>query len=98
MAAVGARRSPVSVICHFIETGGITPPSFSKGETKLKSNEIPLSERFMLTIKEAANYFGIGEKTLKKISGDANCTLWVGSKRMIKRRALERYLETAYSI
>lgn len=37
---------------------------------------------------------------LRQITNDAACTfvLWVGSKRLIKRRGLDAYLENAYSI
>ena len=61
---------------------------------------VPLSEKYGLTIDEAAAYFGIGQKKLRELSGEAHCpfVLWVGSKRLIKREALEKYLSRQYSV
>jgi len=65
-----------------------------------KMTPVPLSEKYGLTIDEAAAYFGIGQKKLKEISGEDHCpfVLWVGSKRLIKREALEKYLSRQYSV
>lgn len=61
---------------------------------------VPLWERSLLTVEEAANYFGIGRDKIKEISNDDRCpfVLWVGTKRMIKRKKFEEYLEEMYSI
>ena len=50
--------------------------------------------------EEAAAYFGIGINKLRDLTSNDNCpyVLWIGSKRLIKRRAFERYLETAFSV
>ena len=44
--------------------------------------------------------FGIGINKLRDLTSNDNCpyVLWIGSKRLIKRRAFERYLETAFSV
>lgn len=62
--------------------------------------EVPIWEKTNLTLEEAAAYTGIGINKLREITNEENCTfvLWVGSKRLIKRRRLDLYLETAYSI
>lgn len=54
----------------------------------------------MLTLKEAAQYFGIGINKLRELTDAENCpyVLFVGNKRMIKRRMLDTYLEQAFSI
>lgn len=64
------------------------------------NNQIPIWEKSNLTLKEAAEYFGIGVNKLINITQDENCNfvLWVGSRRMIKRKSLEKYLEKEYSI
>jgi len=51
-------------------------------------------------LEEAATYFNIGINKLRKLSEDESCkfVLWCGSKRLIKRRMLDAYLENAYSI
>lgn len=61
---------------------------------------VPIWEKVNLTIKEAAAYFGIGEKKLLELTNDDNCpyVLYNGNKRLIKRKPFEKYLETAYSI
>ena len=62
--------------------------------------EIPLWEKANLTIEEAAAYFGIGMNKLRELTEDERCpfVLYVGSKRLVKRRVLEQYLENTYSI
>lgn len=62
--------------------------------------KVPVWEKANLTLEEAAAYFGIGVNKLRDMTNDEACpyVLWNGSKRLIKRRALERYLEQSYSI
>lgn len=60
---------------------------------------IPLSEKLNLTLKEASEYSGIGLNRLREISEDnSELVLFIGRKRLIKRKALERYLEKSYSL
>ena len=62
--------------------------------------KVPVWEKANLSLEEAAAYFGIGINKLRDMSNDENCpfVLWNGNKRLIKRKQLERFLETAYSI
>ena len=62
--------------------------------------KVPIWEKANLTIEEAAAYFGIGENKLRSMTSGEDCTfvLWVGNKRLIKRRKFEKYLEDQYSI
>ena len=62
--------------------------------------EVPIWEKANLTLEEAAAYSNIGVNRIRDISDEKNCpfVLWVGTKRLIKRKAFERYLEQAYSI
>ena len=62
--------------------------------------EVPLWEKANLTIEEAAAYFGIGENKLRELTSDEDCkfVLWIGTKRLIKRRQFEQYLEHAFSL
>lgn len=62
--------------------------------------EVPLWEKANLTIEEAAAYFGIGENKLRELTSDESCkfVLWIGTKRLIKRRQFEQYLEHAFSL
>lgn len=68
--------------------------------TQRQKISIPLCEKCLLTLEEAAAYTGIGICKLRDISNDERCdfVLWNGSKRMLKRDKLRAYLESAYSI
>lgn len=67
---------------------------------KKMKKDIPLWEKAILTLEEAAAYTGIGMQKLRDLSSDERCdfVLWNGSKRMFKREKLVAYLEKAYSI
>jgi len=62
--------------------------------------EVPIWERTALTLEEASAYSGIGKNKLRELSNDEDClfVLWVGSKRLIKRKQLDQFLDKAYSI
>lgn len=62
--------------------------------------QVPISEKSNLTLEEAAAYFSIGINKLRNMTNDEHCpfVLWVGSKRLIKRKKLEEYLDGSYSI
>lgn len=62
--------------------------------------EIPVWEKSNLTLEEAAAYSGIGINKLRKLTNDDQCefVLWVGTKRLIKRKKLDEYLEKHFSI
>lgn len=58
-------------------------------------NDIPIWEKINLTIEEAANYSNIGINRINKIAKQPNCSfvLYVGKKKLIKRKEFEKYLE-----
>lgn len=62
--------------------------------------EVPIWEKSNLTLGEAAAYSGIGINKLRMITDSETCpfVLWVGSKRLIKRKKLDEYTERMYSI
>lgn len=57
---------------------------------------VPIWEKYMLTVREAASYFGIGEHKLRELL-DADVTrkysVWNGKRQLVKRRRLEEYLD-----
>ena len=57
--------------------------------------EVPIWEKSNLTLEEAAAYSGIGINKLREITNHRNCrfVLFVGTKRLFKRRLLDEYLE-----
>lgn len=62
--------------------------------------DVPIWEKVNLTLEEAAAFSNIGINRLREISDDKNCpfVLWVGSKRLIKRKAFEAFLEKSNSV
>lgn len=69
------------------------------GNGKSKS-QVPIWQKSNLTIEEAAEYSGIGRNKLRQLSDNEKCpfVLWVGNKRLIKRRQLDEYIGRMYSI
>lgn len=62
----------------------------------MRTNEIPYWEKYMLTLREAAEYFHIGEKKMRRIieeNMDAGFLLESGNRVMIKRKLFEEYLD-----
>ena len=61
---------------------------------------VPIWEKANLSLEEAAAYYGIGINKLRALTDTDHCpyVLWVGSKRLIKRKAFEKYLESLYSV
>ena len=62
--------------------------------------DIPIWEKSNLTLEEAAVYSNIGKEKLRQLSNNEDCpfVLWVGSKRLFKRKKFDEYLESVYSI
>ena len=61
---------------------------------------VPIWKKSNLTLEETAAYFGIGINKIREISNAPDCpfVLWVGNKRLIKRKQCKAYLKDAYSI
>ena len=53
-----------------------------------------------LSLEEAAANSGIGVNKLRDITNEKNCkfVLWVGNKRLVKRRLFDQFIEHTYSI
>ena len=62
--------------------------------------EIPVWEKTNLTLEEAAAYSGIGINKLRELTNSDDCkfVLWVGNKRLIKRKLFDLYINNCYSI
>ncbi len=67
---------------------------------KKAENPVPLWERANLTLLEAVAYTGVGRDKLRELSDQEDCdfVVWVGNKRLLKRKKLEEYLEKLYSV
>ena len=62
--------------------------------------EVPIWEKANLTLEEAAAYSGIGVGKLRKLTNEKDCNfvLWIGNKRLIKKRLFDNYIEQMFSI
>lgn len=88
-----------------IRCGTISAPEAGGSSTQEEiiissTANVPIWEKANLTLDEAAKYSGIGVNKIRDISNDPNCpfVLWVGTKRLIKRKRFDAYIEQAYSI
>ena len=65
-----------------------------------RKREVPIWERTLLTVNEASDYTGIGQKRLRDIAATpcSNLVVWVGSRMMFKRKKLEEFLDNAVTL
>lgn len=63
-------------------------------------NNIPIWEKMNLTIEEAAMYSNIGINKIREITNSPQCpfVLYVGRKRLIKRKEFEKYINKMIEI
>lgn len=62
----------------------------------MTTQDIPIWEKYTLTIEEAAQYFQIGENKLRRIleeNPDEEFVLNNGNRKQIKRRLFEKYID-----
>lgn len=63
--------------------------------------EMPIWEKYTLTIEEAAAYFRIGENKLRRLVSEkpnAKYILWNGSRAQIKRKLFEEEIDKLSTI
>ena len=65
-----------------------------------ETQEVPIWEKLILTIDEASNYSNIGTTTIRQLLADPDCEfrLYVGRKKLVKRKPFEKYLEEVHAI
>ena len=63
-------------------------------QTGSRAMEIPIYQKYTLSIREASAYFGIGMKKMRRMAEDneGGFTLWLGNRFLIYRPAFEEYL------
>ena len=66
----------------------------------MKNKTLSISEKSLLTLEEAAAYFNIGINRIRTMTNGDDCpyVLWIGSKRLIKRKPVEEYLYSSFSL
>ena len=61
------------------------------------NTDVPIWEKYTLTIEEASKYFRIGEKKLRELAEDNIYSGWViknGNRLQIKRKQFEKVVDT----
>lgn len=67
----------------------------------MKQTDIPIWERYTLTIEEASKYFRIGENKLRRLAEEnknANWLIMSGNRIQIKRKQFEKIIDTLDAI
>lgn len=66
-----------------------------------KQREIPIWQKYALTLPEASAYFHIGTNKLYNIVNEnkaARFVLWIGSRALIKRTEFEKFLDNQNTV
>ena len=67
----------------------------------MKEKEIvPIPQKLLLTVDEAAEYSNIGICKIKELASEPMCNfvLYVGRKKLIKRKEFEKYIGNTFEI
>ena len=61
---------------------------------------LPIDRKMLLSIREAAEYSNIGFNKIDELLKQPNCpfVLFVGTKKLVKRKAFEAYIEGKVAI
>jgi hypothetical protein len=59
-----------------------------------KIEQVPIHQKIALTIREAAEYSNIGINRIDAMLKQPNCpfVLYIGTRKLVKRKAFERYI------
>ena len=63
----------------------------------MNNTDVPIWEKYTLTVEEASKYFRIGEKKLRKLAEENLVAGWVivnGNRIQIKRKQFEKIIDT----
>lgn len=78
------------------------PSSVSGSDTYTKKSvpPVPLNEKWLLSVAESAAYFGIGQNRISELALQDGCkfVVFVGNKKLIKRKKFEEFLDEQYAI
>lgn len=67
----------------------------------MESYSVPAHRKYGLNVSEAAEYFGIGEKAIRRIIADhpeADIAIYVGVKMIIKRKKMKKFLNSLSAV
>ena len=92
-AAVSRAASNINHVCHRINT--------TKGDISMDNIlTVPIHLKMTLTAREAAEYSNIGINKIGSMLRAPNCpfVLFVGTKKLVKRREFEQYISRTMAI
>ena len=71
-----------------------------KNQNRNENLYVPIWKKVTLSINEAVAYSGIGINKLRALSDRPDCefVLWIGRKKLIKRKKFDEFLENNFSI
>lgn len=63
-------------------------------ETKTNRIEVPIKDKYLLTIREAGAYFGLGTKLFRRMAEEnaGGFAIMIGNRYMIIRTRFEEYI------
>lgn len=67
----------------------------------MSNSDVPIWEKYTLTIEEASKYFRIGENKLRKLAEENPTSNWVlynGNRIQIKRKQFEKLIDSLNTI
>ena len=72
-----------------------------KGSINMNENEKIVTVPYLLTVKQASDYFNIGARVIRALADDDvdySFHMYNGNRLMIKREAFENFLKTAQTV
>lgn len=92
------KAGPTKPFKHLVQSKGVRDEVNLKDKNEKK--KVPIWEKATLTLSEAAEYSNIGIHKLRELSDEKNCqfVLWNGNRRLIKRKQLDEFISSVYSI
>lgn len=94
MNRIGKLLTGRDAVSDFIAVNGL--PYVECGGCEKAEKDIPIWQKYTLSIDEAALYFKIGRDKLRKIiaeNPDADFVLWNRTRAQIKRKKFEEYID-----
>ena len=99
---MNTHSTPFAVPFNFTDDINLDPSPLSNGDTYTKKTipPVPLNEKWLLSIPEAAAYFGIGQNRISELALQDGCkfVVFVGNTKRIKRKKFEEFLDEQYAI
>lgn len=66
-----------------------------KGEKNMNKKDVPLNQKYNLTLDEAAIYFNTSAERIKEIASENEMIIKVGVKNLVRRKDMESYMDKA---